>query len=84
MSEEEFLKKKWKPFQLIDFKSERIKNIDGGYGAIVPCILLAIDFDERLLKIIPIPEGYYEEKEFWSRCEHCEIPKPPVKMKVNT
>lgn len=80
MTPEDFLKKKWKPYQEIDFKSSRIQNIDGQLGAIIPCMLLAVDFDEQLLKIIPFPGGYYEEKEFWARCEHCEISRPKLKV----
>lgn len=81
MTEEEFVKKKFSAYQEINFEGRRVTNIDGGIGAIIPCMVLAVDFDERLLKIIPYPDGDYEAKEgFWVRCEHIEIPKPRLKV----
>lgn len=80
MTEDRFLKTRFKPFSFIDYKSERVKNIDGGFGAIVECLLLAVDFDERLLKLQPVPDSYYEEEIFWARCEHCEVSRPKLKI----
>ena len=79
MTEQEFLKKRFKPFSLIDYKNQDYENIDGQKGVEWDGILLAIDFEERLLKIVPIPNDFYEEKEVWVRCENCEISRPKPK-----
>ncbi len=80
MSEQEFLKKSFKPFSLVLYTNDRLKNIDNEYGATIECFLLAVDFDERLFKLIPLPQSWYDEKEFWARCEHCEISRPKLKI----
>ena len=79
MTESKFLEKKFVAFEQIDYHSSRSFNIDGERGAIIPCILLAIDYDERLLKLVPVPDGVYEEKPFWVRCDNCEISRPKLK-----
>jgi hypothetical protein len=81
MTEDKFLKTRFKGFQIITYHNERDLNIDGQPGQIMECMILAVDFDERLLKIMPIPNDVYEEKEFWCRCEHCEIFKEEVPKK---
>jgi hypothetical protein len=40
----------------------------------IECMLLAIDFDEGLFKLIPFPNDDYRELEFWVRYDHCTIP----------
>lgn len=80
MSEQEFLKKAFRPFAPIDYYSKKVKNIDGQFGATVECLLLAVDFDERLLQLIPIINSYYNEESFWARCEHCEFSRPKLKL----
>lgn len=78
---EDFVKRKFGAYQEINFESKRILNKDGEMGAIIPCMVLAVDFDERLLKIMSYPDGDYEAKEgFWVRCEHIHIPKPKLKV----
>ena len=66
MTEDEFLKKRFKPFEIMIYKSEHLEEVE--------CILLGIDFEERLFRLIPISEGHFEEDEFWANCDHCKRP----------
>lgn len=79
MTEQEFSEKQFKAFDAIDYHSSRSFNIDGERGAIIPCILLAIDFEEMLFKLVPIPDGVYEEKPFWVRIENCKMARHKLK-----
>ncbi len=79
MSEQEFRKKRFRPFEHMQYISPRVKNIDGLDGSIVDCILLGMDCDNSLFKLIPMTDGVYEEKEFWARCEYVDRPRPKPK-----
>lgn len=46
------------------------------------CMLLAVDFDEGLFKLMPFPETAYEERSFWSHYSHCQFPPRKAKMKI--
>lgn len=72
MTEQEFLKKRFKPFEIIEYGNERTK--------MVSCILLGVNFEERLFHLSPIPEDYYEKDSFWVRCENCQRPRPKLKV----
>lgn len=72
MTEQEFLKKRFKPFEQIDCKNSKDK--------VVECMLLAVDFEQRLFHLSPFPNDYYEEKSFWARCDYCNRPRPKLKV----
>lgn len=71
MNEDYFLKTKFKPFEIFEFHHK---------GNVVDCILLCVDFDQRLMKLIPIPNSYLIEQDFWCRCEYLERPRPQPKL----
>jgi hypothetical protein len=71
MTEETFLKRSYKPFQAMDYIYR---------GRTISCMVLAVDFDERLLKLQSFPINGVEETEFWARCEHCELPLRGMKI----
>jgi len=43
---------------------------------VIQCMLLAVDFDERIFKLMPFPNDHAEEEPFWARCEHVKRPRP--------
>lgn len=66
MTEEVFLKSKFTPYMAIDhIYSRRGVGLEK-----VECMLISIDFEERLLKLVPFDLETYENNEFWVRCEH--------------
>lgn len=77
MEEDEFKKKRFTSHELIEYYP---KGFDD-FG--VPCMLLSVDFEQCLFKLIPIPEGYYEEIPFWCRVEYCKRPSPKAEMKIS-
>ena len=79
MTEDQFRKKRFHGFMSIDYSNSRIKNPDGEYGVIIPCMLVALDFDECILTLQPFPNESYKEDEFTAYCENCEISKPKLK-----
>jgi len=72
MTEQEFLKKRFKSFERINCKNSR--------DTVVECMLIGVDFEQRLFKLEPFPNDYYEEKSFWARCDYCERPRPKLKL----
>lgn len=82
MDEDKFIKKRWKGYEEVEYHNERQKNVDGGFGIILPCMVVSVDFDERLLKLQPFPNELYEDKDFWAHCSHIELPKKEEKSKM--
>jgi len=70
----EFAKRKWQHSELIVFTHPRFNNVT------VECMLIAVDFDQELLKLEPMDKSIYEEIPFWSRIEYCECPRPKLKI----
>lgn len=70
MTEKEFLKKRWVSYELIEYH---------GRHGVIDCILLAVDFDERLFKLDPIDKELYEDKSFWCRVDNYKRPNPKLK-----
>ena len=78
MTEQDFRKRKWGAYQVVEYHNPRQPNIDGGLGVEVPCMVAKLDFDECLLKLQPFPNDLYEIKDFWARCENVHIVKQPT------
>ena len=66
MSNEEFFKYHWKAYETVEYRHDRTDTT-------VQCAVLAIDFDAHTMKIVPVANIGYEEKEFW--CAVSEIRK---------
>ena len=77
MTKQEFGKKRFISFEEIIYTSPEnplMKRFT------VSCMLVGIDFEQDLLKLIPFPSEKYEEDSFWVRIEYCE--KALKKLKV--
>ncbi len=77
MTKEEFSKKRFIGFEEIIYTSPENHLMN---RFIVSCMLIGIDFEQDLLKLIPFKNEDYEEEPFWVRIEYCE--KAPRKLKV--
>ncbi len=79
ITEQQFQKRSYKSYMEIWHCIIREENPE-------KCMLLAVDFDEGLFKLMPFPEAVYEEKSFWSHYSHCQFPPrqfPPRKAKMD-
>ena len=77
MTREEFMKKRWKPFEEIIYTNKRT-------GSTVSCMLLAVDFECEIMKLEPFETmgfTYSRTNEFWSPIEFLKRPSP--KLKIN-
>jgi hypothetical protein len=72
MTEDVFLKHSYRPYQIMNF----IHN-----EKIIECMVISIDFDERLFKLQSIETYEITGAEFWVRCEHCELPRKKLHIK---
>ena len=77
MTKEEFGKKRFQSFEEIIYTSPESPLMN---SFTVSCMLVGIDFEQDLLKLIPFPNEKYEEDPFWVRIEYCE--KAPRKLKT--
>jgi len=75
ITESQFLKRSYKSYMEIWYYF-----MDGTVPG--KCMLQAIDFNEGLFKLMPYPDGYYEEKLFWAHYSHCQFPPRKAKMKI--
>jgi hypothetical protein len=71
MTEKEFFKRSYRPYQIMNY-------IHG--NNIIECMIIAVDFDERLFKLKNFRSMFWNETEFWVRCEHCQLPERKLKI----
>lgn len=60
MKSEDFFKYHWKAYEVVEYIYR---------DTIIQCSILAIDFDCHVMKLIPVKDMGYEEKEFWCSIE---------------
>lgn len=82
MNDHEFEKKAFKPFSEVEYRSENEFNIDGLQGVRIPCMVVAVDFVEGLIKVQPFPDSHHEPESFWIRYEYVHFPKRNLKPKL--
>jgi len=58
----------------VDYIHSRLPD---GY---LPCMLMAVDFDNDVVKLLPFPNSYYEEKEFWVSIDYFDLPKKRLRV----
>ena len=78
MTREQFVRIKWKAYQIVEYTNNRAKNIDGGVGVTLECFVCAIDFDDGVLLLQNLSTEY-DMKDKWVSHENCELPKPKMK-----
>lgn len=76
MTRNEFIKKRWRAFELIEYAPYRKENI------VIECMLISVDFEQELFKIEPINKDMYDNDSFWVRIEYCKRPTPKLR-KIN-
>ncbi len=71
MKREDFIKKRWKPFEEIMWTTphREVNEIPP-----VSCMLLLVDFEGELMKLEPIDKEIYQDESFWARVENCNRP----------
>lgn len=73
MDRERFMKLSFKGYMTLHYCNARLVLP-------VECLLLAVDFDNNTVKIIPSADCGFEEKEFWCSIDYIEL--PPKRLKV--
>lgn len=80
MTEDQFHKTNFKSYKAIDYTISRLNH---GIKKI-SCMLLAVDFENRLLKLVPFDADEYRNEEFWAHADHCEVDKSTTNYKEKT
>ncbi len=62
MKPEDLFKYHWKAYETVEYVNSRTNTV-------IQCALLAVDFDCHTMRIVPIADIGYEEKEFWISIE---------------
>lgn len=69
MERDTFIKRHFKAYQRLDY-------INPNYPIpLVECILIAVNFDDDVIKLRPITSVEVEEKDFWCSIDYIEFPK---------
>jgi len=73
MTENQFNKRCYRPYmEIYHINYKRMKV--GFPESVIPCMLIAIDFDEGLFKLSPYPDTPYpEDRSFWAHYNHCSF-----------
>lgn len=74
MTLEEFEKKRFIGYEEIECYPKSFDDY------CIPCMLLAVDFEQKLFRLLPIDTEMYEDKPFWARPEYCKRPNPRLKL----
>lgn len=67
MTKDTFISRYFKSCMEIHYKTDRMPEP-------VSMMLLAIDFENQVMKLCPIDIELYEEKEIWVSIDYCEFP----------
>lgn len=80
MTLEEFEKKRFTGYEIIECYPKGLEERDW----MVECMLLAVDFEQKLFRLQPFGDNpIYEEKPFWARVEYCKRPSPKLRVSKN-
>lgn len=75
MTENQFIKYSFKHSEIIEFTQPEIPGYKSNK---VDCLLLGVDFEQKLFKLLPINSEDADDF-FWSRIEYCHKPKFKIK-----
>lgn len=74
MERDTFIKRHFKAYQRLDY-------INPNYPIhLVECILIAVNFDDYVIKLRPIISIEVEEKDFWCSIDDIEFPKKKMSI----
>lgn len=48
----------------------------------IACMLIAVDFEREMFKLVPLDQELYEDYEFWIHHKFCDKPHRKPKMKI--
>lgn len=74
MTKERFNSLRFKSYMEVDYIHQKLIN-----GSI-PCMLLAVDFDNDVVKLKPVFSEEYEDNEFWCSIEYFDLPKKKMRV----
>ena len=78
MTRDRFMTLRFKAYMELTYYSNNRAQLEE-HGEL-PVMLLACDFDNDTVKVIPFPEGWADEKEFWTSIDHIELPTKRMKV----
>jgi hypothetical protein len=74
MTRQQFLKKSFKGYALIDFKHSNLTEP-------VECLLCGVNYDTEILTLRPlIPDHPFDKDEFHVHISQCEMGRPKLKL----
>lgn len=73
MTREQFVKYKFKGYQLIAFKHKQMDEP-------VDCMLVGVDFDTEILTLRQFPDGPFVKDDFQAHISMCELARPRLKL----
>lgn len=82
MNREDFVNHKFKGYDIVLYKNDRMKNWDGGLGVEFECLVCCINFDEEIILLQPVDSNVLENDEFWANIKHIEFPIPKPRLKT--
>lgn len=75
---EKFVNRKWGAYQLVIYKNDRMRNWDGGNGIEIECMVCAVNFDDNIMLLQPVPKDIFQAEDFWANIDNIELmPKKP-------
>ena len=82
MDRDKFIKHRWKAYETVLYKNDRMKNWDGGIGVEVECIVCCINFDEETILLQSIIPDTFTDNEFYANIKNIEFAKPKTKLSI--
>lgn len=73
------MNRSYKPFEIIQYESKYVRNIDGELGSLIDCNMIAVDFQEEIFVLVPLPDGPYQTQgPITVHRSHCKTPRMKV------
>ncbi len=80
MDRDKFIKRRWKAYEVVLYKNDRMKNWDGGLGVEVECMVCCINFDEETILLQTIEKGIFTDEEFYASIKNIETARPKLSV----
>ena len=82
MNRDKFIKHRFKAYEIVVYRNDRMKNWDGGIGVEVECMVCVINYDEETILLQTVIPDTFTDNEFYANIKNIEFSKPKPKLIV--
>ena len=82
MTRENFVKHRFRAYEIVRYKNDRMRNWDDGLGIDIECMVCSVNFDEETMLLQPL-QDILTVREFVAHIQNIEFPRRKLKIVRN-